>query len=205
MATNTQNKPEDIWSKLRVTKENLRQSLEFFQARIKELNRSAYQPSKLLQSTTRLTIAPTPGRMLFFKYDAKFKDELPYWDSTPLIFFLHRHPDTSKSKTNFYGINIHYVPPNIRLNLLKALYTITNNNKFDATTKVNMSWAILKQLSDSKNLRIQACIKQYRFDHMQSRFLEIPPSSWPMVALLPYLVNFKKASAQKVYFDSRRK
>lgn len=202
MATTT-GKPENIFDKLKVTKENLKQSLEWFQNQIKVLSRASYQPNKLLQSQNRLVLNATPGSLYLMKYDPLHAETLKYYDICPVIFFLHRHPDSSKSRTHFYGINLHYLDPKMRLALLKKLYSITNNDRFDATTKIRHSWELLSALSRSNNLGIQNCIKMYRYDHMVSRFLEVPPTSWPMVALLP-IENFKKASKQKVWYDSKR-
>ena len=54
-------KPDDIWSKLKITKENLKQGLEWFQTQIKVLSRSSYQANKLLQAQNRLVVNATPG------------------------------------------------------------------------------------------------------------------------------------------------
>ena len=92
-------KPDDIWSKLKITKENLKQGLEWFQTQIKVLSRSSYQANKLLQAQNRLVVNATPGTMYLMKYDPKYAESLKYYDTLPLIFFLHRHPDAAKASS----------------------------------------------------------------------------------------------------------
>jgi hypothetical protein len=195
-------KLDDIFTKLRITKEDYARSIDWFKSRIKELNRSSYQEKKLLQSSSRMTIAPVPGRCYMYSYDAVHKDTLPYWDSFPCGFYLGPHPDPKYRKTHFYSINLHYLNPDMRLALLKKLTTITNNPRMDATTRIKTSWELLSALSKSNNLGIQNCIKMYRKDAMLSRFLEISSSNWFLVSLLP-VQNFHKASSSKVWYDSK--
>jgi hypothetical protein len=193
---------DDIFAKLKVTKAELNNSLEWYKSEIQALNRSTYQVNTLMRDRpNRLVMNATPGSAYLFKYNPKYAESLKYYDVAPLIFFLNRHPDPTKAKTNFYGINIHYLNYNMRLNLLKKLYTIVSNTSFSATTRIKTSWELLKGLSNANGLGLENCIKQYRYDHMESRFLEIPPLNWPKVAMLP-IEDFKKASKQKVWYDS---
>jgi hypothetical protein len=194
MASKRQPSPFDNF---KVTRQNLRQSLDWFSFEIKKLNRSKYKESVLMGNAN--TAYPTPGSMYMFRYDAKWKDELPYWDAFPLIFFVEK-----KDAEHFYGINLHYLPPPLRLKLLIALYDLTNNDKFDATTRLKMSYDILMRLSRAKNLGADFAFKMYRFDHMESRFQQVYPTAWPMVALLP-VENFQKASKQRVWHDAKQR
>lgn len=198
MASKKQPSPFD---NLKVTKQNMRQSLNWFTMAIKALNQSKYRANKLMGDTGRMTNYPVVGRMYLYQYDAIHKDDLPYWDKWPLIFYIDKF---SKNGHNYwYGVNLHYLPPDLRLRLLSALYDITNNDKFDATTRVKLSYDILMRLSKAKNLGADFAFKMYRADAKESMFLEIPPSSWPMTAMLP-LEAFQKASKQKVWHDAKQ-
>lgn len=188
---------------LRVTKDNMRQSVQWFQTAIKALSRSSYQPGKLLQSQRHLTLAPYSGKMYLYKYDPIHAETLRYYDTVPLIFFLNRHPDASKRRDYFYGLQLHYIAPNLRVKLLHKLYEVANNQKYDATTRLKITWKYLERLGRAQNLGLQNAIKMYKISAMRSRFLEIPPSAWPMVACLP-IENFQKASKQKVWHDSKK-
>lgn len=198
-------KPETIFDKLRITKDQIQNSLDWFQKEIKALNRSTYQPQTLINDfKSRHAYVGIPGRMYLYKYDALHKDTLPYWDQYPLIFYIGPSEKPELSKTHFYGINLHYLPYDIRLKLLKLLFSVTNNDKMDATTRVRASYQILKNLAASHKLPIKNAIKMYRRDQMRSRASEINASQWIKTAMLP-IEAFKKASKQKVFFDTRRK
>jgi hypothetical protein len=54
------------------------------------------------------------GDVLFFTYSPKGQFVLPYWDKYPLVRVLERYGD------GFFGVNCHYVNPQIRAGLLKG-------------------------------------------------------------------------------------
>lgn len=186
---------------LKVSKSNLRQSIQWFQQQIKLLTRSSYQQRALMGETSRMTIAPVPGRMYLYKYDAITKEDLPYWDAFPCIFFIDKF--TKNGHKYWYGLNLHYLPPDLRLKLLINLYDLANNDRFDATTRLKLTYDILMRLSKAKNLGADFAFKMYREDGLGSRFLEVSSSAWPMVSLLP-VEAFQKASKQKVWHDAKQ-
>lgn len=195
-------KAPNPFDKLKVTKANMRQSLDWFNMQIKSLARASYQPKSLMGQTTRQTIAPVPGRMYLYHYDAVTKDDLPYWDKFPCIFYIDKF--NKNGHKYWYGLNLHYLPPPMRLRLLANLYDLANNDRFDATTRLKLTYDILMRLSKAKNLGADFAFKMYKDDGLESRFLEIPSSSWPMVALLP-IEQFQKASKQRVWHDAKNK
>lgn len=133
------------------------------------------------------------GRMIMFFYDAKTKDTLPYWDKFPLIFPISYYGD------GFLGINLHYLPPIFRAKLMDQLYTTASNDKYDSTTKLRITYDILKGASKFRLFR--PCIKRYLFSHVKSRFLFIPAEEWDMALMLP-TARFQKASKNTVWRDS---
>ena len=136
------------------------------------------------------------GKMFLFFYDPKGKQTLPYYDTFPLVFPI------GLEAGSMLGINMHYLPPVLRAKLMDALYTITNNNKFDDTTKIKLSYQILK--SAAKYRYFKPCIKRYLFPHVRSRFYNVKPTEWDTVLMLP-LSRFKKATATKVYQEALEK
>ena len=136
------------------------------------------------------------GRMYFYFYDPKTKDELPYYDRFPLVLPIERYQD------GFLGLNLHYIHPKQRIILLDKLSDYANNNKYDASTRLRLTYQTLK--AASKLFEAQPCIKRYLFNHVQSRFLEISAGEWDIAALLP-MESFVGASTNKVYSDSRKK
>jgi hypothetical protein len=149
-----------------------------------------------LFSGATLTDIPLLGRMYMYVYDAKTKDKLPYWDAFPLIFHVE------SDSTGFYGINLHYLAPRLRANLMDALYTTINNKKYDDSTKLNISYGILKQAS---SMRLFApCFKRYLFSQVKSRMIYIPPAEWDISLFLP-TQRFKKAPDDQVWRESSEK
>jgi len=139
-----------------------------------------------------------PGDMFMFVYDAKWKDTLPYWDAFPLIFPIEFGDDY------FIGLNLHYLHPSERTVLFNALMELKNNNKFDATTKLKLSWQVVKNMS----VYVEPTVHKYLYSQVRSKFIKIDPSDWKWVVFLPF-DNFKsktqKVSRTKVWKDSRRK
>ena len=150
----------------------------------------------ILNDKERLKSKTILGRMYFYYYDPKLKDELPYYDRFPLVIPIEQYPD------GFLGLNLHYISPRQRIELLDALSDFANNSKYDETTKLRLSWAKLKNVG--RAFKAKPCVKRYLFKHVDSRFLEITADEWDIAALLPFQ-DFKGSTANKVYNDSRNK
>lgn len=128
---------------------------------------------------TFTTIGPQSiGKMYMYFYDPKHKDTLPFYDIFPLVFPIQIYDD------GFLGINLHYLPPQARGKLMNALYTIANNNKYNASMKLNISYNILKQ-SAKKFGGFENCIKRYLFSHVRSSFQFVNANDWDKALLLP--------------------
>jgi hypothetical protein len=142
-----------------------------------------------VQNVTRANI----GECLFYCYDPKWKNDLPYYDIFPMIFVIDATP------THFLGMNLHYLPWQYRARLMDALHTITNNKKYDATTKLKSKYALLKGYS--KFRYFQPCIKLYLKDHVKSKKYIINADMWDFAIQLP-LQRFKKKNEKQVWQDS---
>jgi hypothetical protein len=133
------------------------------------------------------------GKMVMFWYDAKLKKELPYWDRLPLIFPLEIYAD------GFLGINLHYLPLIYRARLMDALYSTMNNNRMDQTTRLRISYGILKNASRFRFFK--PCVKRYLNSHVRSQFVVINPNEWDMALMLP-TERFMKERKQMVHMES---
>ena len=136
-----------------------------------------------------------PGQMLMFLYDAKHRSTLPYFDQFPLIFPLGPASD------GFLGLNLHYLPHTFRAQLMDALYETSNNKKYDDSTKLRVSYDILK--SASKFRYFKPCVKHYLNNNVKSRFVYISPEKWDIALFLP-TERFAGARKQRVWEDSKR-
>jgi hypothetical protein len=167
---------------------------EWFREKAKGLGKVT-ESSILRDNTDRLKNRTTVGRMYFFLYDAKHKDTLPYYDKFPLIFPVDRLKD------GFTGVNFHYLPLHLRAQLMDALYDITNNTKYDESTKLRLSYSVLKGAEKFKLFR--PTFKRYLTSQVRSRFVQIEPAEWD-IALWLQTEMFIGASKTKVWTDSKK-
>jgi hypothetical protein len=154
-------------------------------------------PSVLMrENASKFTNITRPGSMMLFNYDPKHKNDLPYYDTFPLIFVV------GPAEGGFYGINMHYLPLRQRAILMDALYNITTNNRFDDSTRLKLSYQVLKRTSTYKFFK--PCFKHYLHKHVKSRKLLIDSVEWDIALFLP-LQRFQKASPSHIYSDSLKK
>tara|TARA_R100000008_G_scaffold69046_1_gene46363 strand:+ start:490 stop:1110 length:621 start_codon:yes stop_codon:yes gene_type:complete len=146
---------------------------------------------------SRQTTASTQiiGKMYFFLYNPKHKKTLPYYDRFPLIFPIEFYND------GFLGLNFHYLHPRDRAILMDQLKTLANNKRYDATTKLSITYNMLQGFSKYK--RARPTVHKYLSNHVQSKFVRIDADEWEVALFLP-VERFSKASKQKVWSDSKR-
>ena len=135
---------------------------------------------------------PFYGRLNMFFYDPKFKKTLPYYDTFPLVLPLESYSD------GFLGINLHYLPMKLRLQLLDRLVDFSNNTKFDESTRLTVDYSKLKNVD-----LIKPTLKRYLAGRVKTQFRRIDADEFTVATLLP-VQRFKKASAAEVYSDSRK-
>jgi hypothetical protein len=130
------------------------------------------------------------GKLYFFMYDPKLKEELPYYDLFPCVFPIERYND------GFLGLNFHYLPPALRAKLLDVLRE-TETGKLPDQRKLQISYQTLKGMTKL----FKPCVKRYLSGHLRSKFLNVPYESWGSALFLP-VHDFQKASASKVWSDA---
>lgn len=175
-----------------------RKAREWFRERAKKItvfSRSAFLNEDKDRLSTQPSVAGV-GSMYMFFYDPKFKNELPYYDKFPMVFITEMYND------GFLGINLHYLPPRLRANLMDQLYETTNNQRYDQKTKLRINYQILKRASKFK--LFEPCVKKYLYSHVRSKFMYIFPTEWDMALMLP-LESFEKSAKEAVWNDSKRK
>ena len=158
-----------------------RAAIDWYTKKIRELN---VDGSKFLMAEKK-TRTFEIGDMYFYKYDAKWKDELPYWDVYPLIFPFNMYND------GFIGLNLHYLHPMVRAKLLDALQDVSKKRN-----KMMLSWQILK--GSSQISLIKPCVKRYLYTHVRSPMVKIEKRDWLPAALMP-LQSFQKKSSEYVW------
>jgi len=166
-------------------------SMKWFQSNVSSMKVS--RASLIADGPSRASHAY--GRMYNFQYDPKTKKQLPYYDRFPLCI------PVQKAKKGFYGMNLHYVAPNIRAQFLDALMDITNNDRYDKSTKFKLTYQILKKANSMRYFK--PCFKHYLSDQIQSKLLLIEPADWEIAIFLP-TESFRKVSKSSVWKESRK-
>ena len=167
---------------------------DWFREKVKQASASARMravtPTQLLKREEEGSA--TLGKMLFYKYDPKFAKKLPYWDMYPLVFPFE------KAKGGFYGLNLHYIPPRDRAILMDQLKEYATNNKYDATTRLKLSYDLLKGIG-----RAVPCVKRYLGSNVRSNTVRINADEWEIAIFLP-VERFQKEKKSVVWNDSRK-
>jgi len=161
-------------------KESLTESVKWFK---KNLRKLAYK--------TALSSKFESGNLYLYKYDPKLKDVLPYYDTFPIVLVLRLN------SKGFIGLNLHYLPPKIRMNFLKKLKSFKNN-----TGEFLLNYEQLRDFPIFSEYK--PCIKQYLYSHIRSTIKPIPPEEWEFVASLS-LEHFIKMSKEEVWQESLEK
>lgn len=120
---------------------------------------------------------PEIGKLYFYFYDAKWKRQLPIWDAFPLTIPIEPYND------GFLGMNLHYLDQGSRAALLQSLIKFRNNDMMNNTTKLRLSYEMLK--AARLTAAFEPTIHRYLYSHVQSPFVEITPKEWPMAINLP--------------------
>jgi len=96
---------------------------------------------------------------------------------------------------------LHYLPLQLRAQLMDSLYDITTNSRYDESTKLKLSYGVLKGAEKFK--LFQPTFKRYLSSNVRSRFIQIQPSEWD-IALFLNTEQFVGASKTKVWADSKK-
>jgi len=141
-----------------------RQSRDWFRKKVS--NMSVNRRSLMREEEIILRNRGGVGGMYMFFYDPKTKDTLPYWDNFPLIIFVEG------TKGGFYGVNLHYLPMTLRAKFLDGLMDQTNNEKFDESTRFELSYSYLKSAAKLKYFK--PCFKKYLTSRVEGQLAYVP-------------------------------
>jgi len=167
-------------------------SVRWFRDKIKELGEP---PTRQLVAEGLISQRPSYGQMNFFYYDAKGKNELPYYDRFPLVLPVGVAPQ----REGFIGLNFHYLSIPMRLKLLNVVAEYATNSEMNEDTRIRLTWNRIK-----RNPLVKPTIKRYLASHVQSRFRVITAEEMMAAVLLPVQRFVPSGVEQKVYADSRR-
>ena len=164
----------------------------WYQNAIRQMTRGIETPNEVFGTDlgsfeTRIE----PGNMYLYTYDAKHAETLPYYDRFPLTICI----EPLSNIAGFSGINLHYLPPMMRAQVLSALRENVEEYT-DDKTKIRSDWEVVKRFSLFP--QVQGAVKKYIFSQVTSRLYKINPLNWRPAIFLP-VQQFTGASAQTVY------
>ena len=151
-------------------------------------------PKTILSRSDSLVSKSVLGKMYFYSYDPKWKNELPWYDTFPLVFPIEKYPD------GFLGLNFHYLAPKHRAVLMDQLKMFANNKKYDETTKLKLTYDMLKGFTKIK--RARPTVHRYLTSKVKSQYVLVNADEWEVALFLP-VERFRKASKKKVWAHSK--
>jgi hypothetical protein len=174
----------------------VKKSRSWFDQQVNLLTKQGLTPNNVMKGDTGALVTKIqPGHLYMFVYDPKLKKELPYYDRFPLVFPYARTPD------GFMGLNMHYLPYGLRIQLLDNLLIFRSNKRMDEMTRLKYSWQVIDGVSRFAGAK--PCIKQYLIGHVRTQFRKVDSEDWGTAMLLP-VERFVGASKQEVWADSRK-
>lgn len=185
----TSNNP---FERLRFTERDQEASANWYKDKINDLGRRTFAPSRLMTASELMVKEVIPGNLYLYYYDPKTKDNLPYYDTFPLVYPYRR------VEGGFMGYNLHYLPPILRFKVMVTLLNI----QISGTTqekKIAYSYGVLN--ANEVNKYYEPCIRRYLKSHVMSSFLKIPVEDWLSASLIPS-ERFVKASSSKVWKET---
>ena len=132
-----------------------------------------------------------PGDLVFFSYDPKTKDDLPYYDRFPLGIVV------DATNKHFQCINVHYLHPKVRIRLFRELMKINGHNEMvDRNTKITAKYQFLRGVGNGSI--VKHAWKKYLFTHVKSQFVKVDWKDAHMAIFLP-VEQFAKKSKTFVW------
>ena len=150
-------------------------------------------PQSILTRSESLTSRSRLGKMYFYSYNPKWKDKLPWYDTFPLVFPIEKY------NNGFLGLNFHYLRPKDRAILMDQLKVFANNKKYDETTRLRLTYNMLKGFTKIK--RARPTVHRYLSSKVNSKFVLVNADEWEVALFLP-VERFKKANKKQVWAHS---
>ena len=170
-----------------------RQSMSWFTKKITELKNPVSMVKGIVREKTRYVRTFVKGKLYFFLYDPKTKEELPYYDRFPLVLVLEKYDD------GFLGLNLHYLPVKYRILFLRKLMQFAILDDEDDIKRMRVTYDILN--ASKRFQEFKPCVKRYLFPHIKSRILAVQPNEWETAMYLP-VHQFKGEKPQKIWKES---
>ena len=180
---------------IRPNSDSGRKSFNWYMNQVRQVMRGVNSPSSAISSDIGQPVGKfTIGSMYLFRYDAKWKDKLPYFDAFPLCLPFEPTAD------GFWGLNLHYLPYMMRAQLLGKLMETLDDQAIEDESRMKFNWSLLNNVAQFPE--VKPCVKRYLTKQLRSRFYEINPQDWKGAIFLP--VEDFNVSKNTVFQKSRR-
>ncbi len=178
-----------------IYEKNSRSSLAWFRRNVQRMFGAT--PEEMENSEDLEPVqAPFAGKMYMYGYDPKYAEELPYYDTFPLIIMV------GPAKGGFYGLNLHYLDPRRRALFFEEL----RSRLLLKSTNEEMSRFILsfKALDQGGKLGFFApAWKHYLTKNVSTGIVNVPLKYWEPALFLP-TERFQKRPKQHVWKESKK-
>lgn len=171
-----------------------RESRKWFEKNVQNLkmpSRTALLKDDALDPVTR----QIQGNMYMYFYDPKHKKTLPYYDRFPLTIMVE------PAKGGFYGLNLHYLRPDIRAKFLDELMNLVPGKVNNTKRITKMKYDLLQ--STRKYREFRPCFKHYLTSQIASKMVRVPMTEWEIAIFLP-TEQFKKSGKTNVWKESNK-
>lgn len=169
-------------------------SKKWFETKVGELgnvSRAKVLKDTALDKTTR----NISGNMYMYFYDPKHKKTLPYYDRFPLTIMVE------PAAGGFYGLNLHYLRPDVRAQFLDELMKLAPTKVRETTRITKMRYSLLQGVKKYKEFK--PCFKHYLTKHVKSQFSRVQMADWEIAVFLP-TEQFTKKSKTAVWSESTK-
>ncbi len=171
-----------------------KESIKWFQDKVQGLKRPS-AASLMSDDALDPQGQSVVGEMYMYFYDPKLKKTLPYYDRFPLTIMVDSAPG------GFYGINLHYLPYDIRAAFLDKLLDLAPKKPKNESRLTKMRYDLLK--GSTKFKEFKPCFKHYLAKHVKSQFVRVPITEWEIAIFLP-VEQFRKSSKDTVWAESKK-
>lgn len=151
------------------------------------------------------------GKMYTYRYDPKYAKQLDFYDNQPIMLCLG-HLET-KSGYNTFGLNLSYIPPKLRVQILDTIIRVfrtrvinrnadkINRGKTNNLAKLPLSYDICKKILRGSGFEF--AIRSYIYGRIETEPMIISYEEWYHPAQFPshYI---KKLNVKAVYMRYKK-
>ena len=186
-----------LFQEIKDSAEGRELSIRWYQRKIKSLGADRYSATQHIMQghkEGRVVSRPEFGMLNLFHYRPKGAFKLKYYDIFPIVLPFESH------KNGFTGINFHFLPIPLRIELLERLQLYSREDKVEVYWDLIENWKLVRPI-----------VRRYLKQQVKSHFLRLPLDDMLIGSLLPVQGfysgdwNYKqRVTNRKVWRDTRR-